>query len=472
MPARRRRPARRERWRAWRRSRPFWGGLLLILSGLELFAIPLSGDLIHGAIKLVIYIGIAGVFGVLIGALLVAAGLVIWFNQAHKTFYGIAGIVLGIVSFPASNLGGLFVGMLLAIIGGSIAFAWTPIQPAPDPVAGHGCLVRRGRGGAVVRRLAALAAAPLLLAAGLMAFGGGHASAAAQAAQPTPSQTLHPDRLLHPVFRQPDPDPEFAVDGAGRRAAPSASAAPSATGARRAPAPTGATARRVPFGRRHAVRGQPVPHGEPVSVPSPSPSPTQPKNATAAAGLVVSNVTWTMTVGSATMNGFVYKGNVNLPLAGGGTIQMMEFTVDSMTMSNAVTQISENGQTGTETDASFSASGVTLYATQLTGDIYGVPAPLTFTPHDGAHPGAQAHGPGHRDGAAHHDDQPHRGPDGHPRRTGAEDDGGGNRLGLPPARRAALVEGDEQGAEQVGEHLHAARGRGGRAARARARAGR
>jgi Family of unknown function (DUF6114) len=130
--ARRRRPARLGGWRAWRRSRPFWGGLLLILSGLELFAIPLSGDLMRGAVKLVIYIGIAGVFGVLIGALLVAAGMAIWLNQAHKTFYGVAGIVLGIVSFPASNLGGLFVGMLLAIIGGSIAFAWTPIQPATD----------------------------------------------------------------------------------------------------------------------------------------------------------------------------------------------------------------------------------------------------------------------------------------------------------------------------------------------------
>jgi hypothetical protein len=87
-----------------------------------------------------------------------------------------------------------------------------------------------------------------------------------------------------------------------------------------------------------------------------------------------------MTVGSATMNGFVYKGNVDLPLAGGGTIQMMEFTVNSMTMSNAVTKILENGETGTETDASFSASGVTLYATQLTGDIYGIPLPVTFTP--------------------------------------------------------------------------------------------
>lgn len=134
VPAPTRRPTRRQRWRNWRRTRPFWGGLLLILAGLELFAIPLSGVLIHGAVKLVIYIGIGGVFGVLIGALLVVAGLVSWFNQAHKTFYGIAGVLLGVVSFPASNLGGLFIGMLMAIIGGSIVFAWTPIQPSPEEV--------------------------------------------------------------------------------------------------------------------------------------------------------------------------------------------------------------------------------------------------------------------------------------------------------------------------------------------------
>jgi hypothetical protein len=87
-----------------------------------------------------------------------------------------------------------------------------------------------------------------------------------------------------------------------------------------------------------------------------------------------------MTVGSATMNGFVYKGNVDLPVAGGGTVQMMEFTVSSMSMSNITTLISENGVTARETDTAFTASGVTLYATQLTGDIYGVPVPVTFTP--------------------------------------------------------------------------------------------
>jgi hypothetical protein len=117
---------RRARWRAWRCSRPFWGGLLLVLSGLELFAIPLSGVLGRGAIKLVIYIGIGGVFGVLIGLLLVAAGVMLWVNPAHRVFYGIAGIALGIVSFPASNLGGFILGMLLAIIGGSLGFAWAP----------------------------------------------------------------------------------------------------------------------------------------------------------------------------------------------------------------------------------------------------------------------------------------------------------------------------------------------------------
>jgi len=130
---------RRARWRAWRRSRPFWGGLLLILAGAELVLLPLSGVLVHGGLKLVIYIGIGGVFGVLIGALLVAAGTSLLVNPAHRSFYGIAGIILGIASFPASNLGGFFLGMLLAIIGGALGYAWSPIAADGTSVQGsHG----------------------------------------------------------------------------------------------------------------------------------------------------------------------------------------------------------------------------------------------------------------------------------------------------------------------------------------------
>jgi hypothetical protein len=232
-----------------------------------------------------------------------------------------------------------------------------------------------------VRRPAALAVAPLLLAAGLMAFGGGHASAAAQATQPTPSQTCILIVICVPSSASPTPAPSASSSSTAPSAtpSPSGSAAPSApgtatsTGTPAASASAGAT----PSAGSSSSTGSPSPTGSPSA--SPSPSPTQPKDATAADGLVVSNVTWTMTVGSASMNGFTYKGNVNLPLAGGGTIQMMEFTVSSMTMSNAVTTISENGQTGTETDASFSASGVTLYATQLSGSLFGT-IPVTFTP--------------------------------------------------------------------------------------------
>src|SRR5580693_1475601 len=135
---RQRRQAARAAWRRWRRSRPFYGGLLLVLSGLELLALPLTGVLVKGQIKLVIYIGIGGVFGVLIGILLIAAGIVLWVNPTHRVFYGIAGIVLGIISFPASNLGGFVLGMLLAIIGGALAFAWVPSQPASVDVAPPG----------------------------------------------------------------------------------------------------------------------------------------------------------------------------------------------------------------------------------------------------------------------------------------------------------------------------------------------
>jgi hypothetical protein len=116
-------------WRAfrvWRRSRPFWGGLLLLLAGVELIAIPLLSVLAHGSVKVVIYIGIGGVFGVLIGGLLVACGLLTWFHPVQRVFYAIAAVLLALGSFVATNLGGFFVGMLLGVIGASLSFGWTP----------------------------------------------------------------------------------------------------------------------------------------------------------------------------------------------------------------------------------------------------------------------------------------------------------------------------------------------------------
>ncbi len=124
----------RRAFRDWRRSRPFWGGLLLLLAGLELVAIPLLSVLAHGSVKVVIYIGIGGVFGVLIGGLLVACGLLIWFHPVQRVFYAIAGVLLAVASFVATNLGGFFVGMLLGVTGASLSFGWTP---GPGRLAGQ-----------------------------------------------------------------------------------------------------------------------------------------------------------------------------------------------------------------------------------------------------------------------------------------------------------------------------------------------
>ena len=125
--------SRRAAFRRWRRACPFWGGFLLLLAGIELLLIPLSGIFIHGAVKLVVYIGIGGVFGVLLGVLLIACGLLLWLNPAHRTFYAIAGVLHAVLSFIASNLGGFFIGMLLGIVGGSMGFGWTPAADQPPP---------------------------------------------------------------------------------------------------------------------------------------------------------------------------------------------------------------------------------------------------------------------------------------------------------------------------------------------------
>jgi len=86
-----------------------------------------------------------------------------------------------------------------------------------------------------------------------------------------------------------------------------------------------------------------------------------------------------LTAGSATLTGFKYQGNVDVPTASGSQ-SMMKFTADSISLSGTVTvTVTENGSTVTTVSATQDFSdGGTLYATKLTGSLLGVP--LTFTP--------------------------------------------------------------------------------------------
>ena len=113
------------RFRNWRRTRPFWGGLLLVAAGIELLVAPAAQSLIL-PIDLLVFSGMAGVSGNLIGGLLIVIGVLGWLQPAQHTFFGVVGLMLALVSFVTSNFGGFVIGMLLGIVGGSLVFAWGP----------------------------------------------------------------------------------------------------------------------------------------------------------------------------------------------------------------------------------------------------------------------------------------------------------------------------------------------------------
>jgi outer membrane biosynthesis protein TonB len=371
----------RAAWRAWRRSRPFWGGLLLVLAGLELVGLPLTGVFVRGAIKLVIYIGIGGVFGVLIGVLLIAAGIVLWVNPTHRVFYGIAGIVLGIISFPASNLGGFLLGMLLAIIGGALAFAWVPADPesvAAPPAS-------RVRDDAAGHRMLAVAAMPAVLAAGLLATGG--AAKAAPSPQnggncilgilcpPSPSPSASPSPSPTTPSPTPSATPSTATPSSGPPASPSPSASTSAS-----PSGTGGpSSAPTPSASASASPSASAKSGSPKSASSKRAKAAR-KDAAAPSGLTASAAVSVLSAASATLTDLTYEGIVHMPISGGGSEQMLKFTATSADLSDGVTvSVTQDGLTTDTTSPTLGFSGLTLYTTEFCGNIFAV-LPKCFTP--------------------------------------------------------------------------------------------
>ncbi|MER7587885.1 DUF6114 domain-containing protein [Micromonospora sp. NPDC127501] len=113
-------------FRRWQRSRPFWGGLLIALAGLEMFGstrMTVNGLSFHS--------GATGLLSLLIPIILVTCGLLLWFTPAQRLFYSVVAAVTAVYSLIGLNLGGFFVGLLLGVVGSALAFAWTPIRPAP-----------------------------------------------------------------------------------------------------------------------------------------------------------------------------------------------------------------------------------------------------------------------------------------------------------------------------------------------------
>ena len=109
----------RRAFRLWRCTRPFWGGLLVSAGACEI----LSSE--QGPLDVVIHIGTQGLAGYLIPVMLLLCGVLLWFSPAQRTFYSLLAMVLALGSWVTSNLGGFFLGMILGLVGGALAFAWT-----------------------------------------------------------------------------------------------------------------------------------------------------------------------------------------------------------------------------------------------------------------------------------------------------------------------------------------------------------
>lgn len=114
-------PGRSAFWR-WRHARPFWGGLFVLLGGAEIFLT------IKAPLPVVVHVGMTGLAGFLVPVLLLLCGVLLLVNPQQRLFYSLVAAILALASWITSNLGGFIVGLLLALVGSALAFAWSPAR--------------------------------------------------------------------------------------------------------------------------------------------------------------------------------------------------------------------------------------------------------------------------------------------------------------------------------------------------------
>ncbi len=119
----------RARFRYYRRTRPFWGAVLMILGGLEIAAIPATAWRI-------LMLSPSVVLAIAVGLVAVILGTVALMSPTQNKLYGLLGVLMAGVSFVTSNLGGFLIGALVTLLGGALTFAWTELPeqeqvPAP-----------------------------------------------------------------------------------------------------------------------------------------------------------------------------------------------------------------------------------------------------------------------------------------------------------------------------------------------------
>ncbi len=111
-------PGRPGAFARWRAGRPFAGGVLLILAGMIIAAIPIRLQMIS-ATQGPSY----SALGIVFAAMVVACGVFALVKPQLSTLIGVTGTTMSILSLIGA-FGGLVIGMLVGIVGGSLCVAW------------------------------------------------------------------------------------------------------------------------------------------------------------------------------------------------------------------------------------------------------------------------------------------------------------------------------------------------------------
>lgn len=115
----------RRDFRPWRKQRPFVGGVLVALAGLEmLLSGPIKLDQL--GMNVVLQFGVEGSQATILPLALILLGILSIAQPVHRIFYGVIALVISVYSIAGVNLGGWVVGFLLGVVGGVVVVSWAP----------------------------------------------------------------------------------------------------------------------------------------------------------------------------------------------------------------------------------------------------------------------------------------------------------------------------------------------------------
>lgn len=106
---------------AWRSNRPVGSAALIVLAGAWLIVLPFLGTPLA-----VLQTGVAGSAGLGVSLPLLACGLVLLRLPALHAITGVVATALSVLALLTCDVGGLLLGTVSGILGGCLAFSWTP----------------------------------------------------------------------------------------------------------------------------------------------------------------------------------------------------------------------------------------------------------------------------------------------------------------------------------------------------------